>query len=651
MAVYRNITGLVKDAQGAVIPSGFLEVRPLQPLIDNTALLSPEEITVAITDGAFTLVLAAPNNYDFLIIDQLGETIWNFKAPLSGDVDSDITLAALYFASLTEEDTDATTVITEFLDLFDTPTSFIGEMGKYLTVKTAEDGVEFADPGTLLPFNLRLDAILDGSNLKTVGDVEGATTPLQLAEDAVKVDAAPLVVDKIAFDVASGATADAEGEMVWNAIDKTIDVRIDGAVLQAGQEFHVRVYNNTGANIYNGEVVTLSGASGTLPYAALADATDRLSSRATLGIATEDIIKDTEGMITTKGMVRGLNTAAFPPGTPLFLHASTPGALQGFFPPSPPTSVVFLGICVTQDAAEGSILVTLVTSPTLTELVDVDVSAPETSHLLVYNAAASTFENKVPSVTTLQSLSAYVDKVSRGKSINQFGGMERVVEGDTLGSGDDLALTNGCGKLVIVVNAGSDLAGDILLTGDTVNRNTGEITVGDTETVTLAGLTTDTSDTDAQGNERHGFAGAYITTNWFQGDVTISTTEVTLTDVDVYGVAFHQFGDTPMSIVPQAFDITARSTSGSGWLYGYAYALRVESGRCTVGRGASVEMPASSVTANLMMRRKIAAGVGSLDPSTDGFWVEIFAGPFNQTYWGDITTIAIYEATSLLTLS
>jgi len=143
MTVYRSITGLVKDAQGDVIPSGFIKVIPLQPLTDDTTFLSPEEVTVTVTDGVFTLSLAAPNNYDFLIIDQLDETIWNFKAPLSGDVDTDISLAELYLASRTEEDVDITALITQFLDLFDTPSDFTGHAGKALVVNGTEDGIEF----------------------------------------------------------------------------------------------------------------------------------------------------------------------------------------------------------------------------------------------------------------------------------------------------------------------------------------------------------------------------------------------------------------------------------------------------------------------------------------------------------------------------
>lgn len=143
MTVYRTITGTIKDAQGAVIASGELKVKPLQPLTDDDTFLSPEEVTVTITNGTFTLSLAAPNNYDFLVIDQLDETVWNFKAPLDDDVDTDISLAELYLASRTEEDVDITALITQFLGLFDTPSSFVGQAGKALVVNGTEDGIEF----------------------------------------------------------------------------------------------------------------------------------------------------------------------------------------------------------------------------------------------------------------------------------------------------------------------------------------------------------------------------------------------------------------------------------------------------------------------------------------------------------------------------
>jgi hypothetical protein len=518
------------------------------------------------------------------------------------------------------------------------------------TVTVDETNVEVSFERDLPDILLEVTQPLSGSALRTVRDHALTGTPLQLSEDAVKVDG-EAIVDQISFDKAAAVSV-AEGEMAWNDTDKCIDVGSDGTTLQVGQEDPTRIYNNNGVQIDNGEVVSIeSDATSGRIHGVLADATSRSNARATIGLATQDIAVGSEGNVTQRGLVRGVDTSAYSVGDPLFLHASTPGAMQTTPPPSPPTSVVFIGVVVVA-AEDGTIWVNVSIPSTLTELVDVDVSGPATNELLVYNATTSTFENKTPSLTQKLTLSNYVDKPARGKQLAQFGGIEKILDAGSFSAGTPDAATNGCGKLLFVINAGADLVGDFTVTGDTVDRNTGAITVGDTEVVTLDGASTDTSDTDAKGNVRYAFSGAYVTTKWFQGAISISTTEVDVSDFDIWNVAFHQFGDTPTSVELDTFDVTGLPTNTAAWLYAYVYSLEVTNGTCEVVRQGTIEIPDSAIdAADVHYRRKIG-GIGkTLDPSTDGIWVDIFPGPFNQTYWGDIDTIVIYAATSPLTLS
>jgi hypothetical protein len=123
--IYRNITGPVSDAQGVLIPTGELIAKLLRPLVDNLTFVSPEELRVPIVDGLFTLVLAAPAMYDFQVIDQFGQTWWNFQAPLDNDTPADISLAELFVLSGYVEQADILP-ITSFRGLLDTPDSFVG---------------------------------------------------------------------------------------------------------------------------------------------------------------------------------------------------------------------------------------------------------------------------------------------------------------------------------------------------------------------------------------------------------------------------------------------------------------------------------------------------------------------------------------------
>ncbi|MNZ76291.1 hypothetical protein D3C78_947920 [compost metagenome] len=69
-------------------------------------------------------------------------------------------------------------------------------------------------------------------------------------------------VDSLSFDMTAGIAV-GEGQMAWNATDRTVDLGLPGgSVLQVGQEVLVRVLNNTGATLNNGDMVYITGASG-----------------------------------------------------------------------------------------------------------------------------------------------------------------------------------------------------------------------------------------------------------------------------------------------------------------------------------------------------------------------------------------------------
>ena len=150
----------------------------------------------------------------------------------------------------------------------------------------------------------------------------------------------------------------ATGELRWNGVDKTLDLKLAGDVtLQVGQETNIYVHNSGGSAIPNGSVVYISGSTlvtgGAVPAVNLATNAD-VSAKKTLGVATQLIPIEGYGYITTQGLVRGLNTSAYTAGTPLYL--STGGALTTTEPTHPATSVR-IAISVFADTDGGSIYV------------------------------------------------------------------------------------------------------------------------------------------------------------------------------------------------------------------------------------------------------------------------------------------------------
>ena len=252
-----------------------------------------------------------------------------------------------------------------------------------------------------------------------------------------------------------------------------------------------------------------------------------------------------------------------------------------------------------------------------------------------WEGAASLSAVPTESATTI-SLESYLDKNAKFTEQRIHGGIDLITSGETISTGDDIVVVKGTGKLFIVVNAGTDLTGTITVTGTSVDRNTGVQTPADPSTMTIAGLTTDSTSTDANGVTVHGFTSAYISDRWYTGSVTLSTTDVDLSDVDVYSISFEQGNDIAM-FTANTFDITAKPTNANAWLSAHLYSVTVNSSVLDVASIADlVESPL--MNANQLYRlRRGQLGV-DMDGSKDGLYVSITLGPSNQTYWEDVTT-------------
>lgn len=182
-----------------------------------------------------------------------------------------------------------------------------------------------------------------------------------------------------------------EGRLHWDDENGTLELGLKGGVvkLQIGQEQNLRCKNNTGSIITNGSVVYITGASGANPTIALADA-DSLLTSFVLGVATEDI--DSQGYVTTMGVVNEIDTSSFTAGDIIWL-SQTPGEMTNVRPDSPATSV-FLGYILRESATEGSIVIRPTVVARLQGLSDVyvDGQVPVDKETVHYNDTTNRFD-------------------------------------------------------------------------------------------------------------------------------------------------------------------------------------------------------------------------------------------------------------------
>lgn len=199
-------------------------------------------------------------------------------------------------------------------------------------------------------------------------------------------------VDGIQFNLSPTITS-AEGKMHWNADDGTLEIGMPGGVvnLQIGQENVIRVTNNSGSAMSNGDVVYVSGGLANKPTVALADA-DNVATSGVIGVLTEDIANNASGYVTTFGLVRDIDTSSFSAGQLLWL-SQTAGNLTSTRPTQPAIGVV-TAICISSHATEGIILVKTQIVDRLVGLSDVLISGQSDNDFIYWDNATSTWKAK-----------------------------------------------------------------------------------------------------------------------------------------------------------------------------------------------------------------------------------------------------------------
>ena len=279
------------------------------------------------------------------------------------------------------------------------------------------------------------------------------------------------------------------------------------------------------------------------------------------------------------------------------------------------------------------------TANVLSDMIDDDSFATATALIPASSESIKTYvDNKTVSIPI--SFETFDATPARNTEANLHGGLLLLGSG-VLGPAtpaNDLVVTKGIGKVLIVVNAGTDLAGTITISGTVVNRETGA-SGADTDVITVDAVTTDTSSTGgkAGGAVIHGLSGAYISSKWFQGTVTLSTSTLNLSDVDVYHVSFDQFND-QSNITLDTFDANLFTTNAAAEFDAYLYSLEVTGSKATVAVQASLHVGTDGLTAiaNKYWRLRRGNIAKALDGATDGIWVDVWYLNVGNTYCQDV---------------
>jgi hypothetical protein len=92
-----------------------------------------------------------------------------------------------------------------------------------------------------------------------------------------------------------------------------------------GQQLYTRVWNNTGTQIDKGKVIAITGTSNNLPSAVLATNNHAPGSARPIGVAAENILSGSEGLVINNGILSGITINTFSNGDTLYLSDTLPG--------------------------------------------------------------------------------------------------------------------------------------------------------------------------------------------------------------------------------------------------------------------------------------------------------------------------------------
>jgi len=238
----------------------------------------------------------------------------------------------------------------------------------------------------------------DGIQWQLVGSGTGNGFPLTASVSAANFDITNINtlianqikdLDYIDFNLAQTNPL-VQGRLYWDNNQDTLVLgltdNVQGDVMQT---MFAYVHNAESFTLTKGTVVYLYGATGDKASVKVASYSNDTTSARTMGLVSADIPAGSNGLIVTRGVIRKLNTNAYPPGSILWLGAY--GNVQTNRPIAP-NHGVFIGVVERSNPGNGFIYVQIQNGFELDELHNVLATNPKHNDLLFYRTNTSLWE-------------------------------------------------------------------------------------------------------------------------------------------------------------------------------------------------------------------------------------------------------------------
>jgi hypothetical protein len=226
-------------------------------------------------------------------------------------------------------------------------------------------------------------------------------------------------------------------------------------------------------------------------------------------------------------------------------------------------------------------------------------------------------------------MSSFVPEISNNIIYSNHGGFDLLgAANHNLTNAAPLTRSKGIGKILLDISTVT-VTGTITITGDTVDRETGAVSIGDNEVIVITTPTTNSPLADGNGNPIHNITNAYLTSKWFTGSVTITMAGAGDVVASMYHVSYEQFNDEP-NIVIDTIDINIQETSSSARLGVHTYTVEAYApNRCDIKSITrtltldDIELTVAPVVNEYYRLRRGNLNY-PLNGTTDGIFVECF---------------------------
>jgi hypothetical protein len=193
---------------------------------------------------------------------------------------------------------------------------------------------------------------------------------------------------------------DSAGKLVAAVADT--DYATPGALASADKMVTVG-RNATGATLYKGTVVYISGSTGNRPNFVKAQANVEATSAGTFGVVFADIANNADGQVVTIGAIDSLDTRSnatnpftdvtLADGDTIYLHPTIAGYVTNV-KPSAPNHLVYVGKVVRTSPTNGTIVYRIQNGYELDELHNVAIATLANNQTIVWESATSLWKNK-----------------------------------------------------------------------------------------------------------------------------------------------------------------------------------------------------------------------------------------------------------------